>query len=86
MKKVKYLELIIVKGEIQMNSVKITVIVNWESSICVKDIQSFLEFTNFYWQFIKGFSQLASPLITLTWKDIVFNWFSTAEQAFQELK
>ena len=48
MKKVKYLGLIIAKGEIQMNSVKITVIVNWEISICVKDMQSFLSFTNFY--------------------------------------
>ena len=39
-----------------MNSAEITVIINWETSICVKDIQSFLSFANFYQHFIKGFS------------------------------
>ena len=86
MKKVKYLGLIIVKEEIRMNSVKITVIVNWKTSICVKDVQSFLSFANFYWRFIKSFSQLADPLTALTQKDIKFDWSSTAEQTFQALK
>ena len=86
MKEVKYLGLIIVKGEIQMNSAKITAIANWEISTCVKDVQSFLSFANFYQRFIKSFSQLAGPLTALTWKDIKFDWSSTAEQAFQALK
>ena len=86
MKKVKYLGLIIVKGEIRMNSAKITAIVNWEASTCVKDVQSFLSFANFYQRFIKSFSQLADPLTALIWKDIKFDWSSTAEQAFQALK
>ena len=69
-----------------MNSAKVTAIVNWESSSCVKDVQSFLRFANFYWRFIKGFSQLASLLTALTQKDIKFDWSSAAEQAFQALK
>ena len=83
---VKYLGLIIVKGEIRMDPAKITVITNWESSNCVKDVQSFLGFANFYQRFIKGFSQLASHLTALICKDIKFNWSSATEQAFQELK
>ena len=79
MKKVKYLGLIIAKEEIQMNSAKITAIANWEASTCVKDMQSFLSFANFYRRFIKSFSQLASPLTALIWKDIKFDWSSTAE-------
>ena len=55
-KKVKYLELIIAKGEIRIDPVKISAIVNWKALICVKDIQSFLGFANFYQRFIKGFS------------------------------
>ena len=85
-KEVKYLRLIIVKGEIRMNPVKISVIVNWKALICVKDIQSFLGFVNFYWRFIKGFSQLVSPLTALTCKDIKFDWTATEKQAFQTLK
>ena len=69
-----------------MDPAKVTAIANWESSICVKDVQSFLRFTNFYRRFIKGFSQLASPLTALTQKDIKFDWSSAAEQAFQALK
>ena len=69
-----------------MNSAKVTAIANWESSTCVKDVQSFLRFANFYWHFIKRFSQLASPLTALTQKDIKFDWSSAAEQAFQALK
>ena len=69
-----------------MDPAKVTAIVNWESSTCVKDVQSFLGFANFYRRFIKGFSQLASPLTALTQKDIKFDWSSAAEQAFQALK
>ena len=83
---VKYLGLIIAKGEIRMNSAKITAIANWESPNCVKDVQSFLDFANFYQRFIKGFSQLASPLTALICKDIKFDWSLATEQAFQELK
>ena len=86
MKEVKYLGLIIVKEEIRMNSAKITAIANWEASICVKDVQSFLSFANFYQRFIKSFSQLADPLTALIWKDIKFEWSLTAEQTFQALK
>ena len=86
MKEVKYLRLIIAKGEIQMNPVKISVIVNWKAFICVKDIQSFLGFANFYWWFIKEFSQLVSPLTALTCKNIKFNWNATEKQTFQTLK
>ena len=82
MKKVKYLGLIIAKGEIQIDPAKITAIANWEVSTCVKDVQSFLSFANFYRRFIKSFSQLASPLTALTQKDIKFDWSLTAEQTF----
>ena len=85
-KEVKYLGLIIVKEEIRMDPVKISAIVNWKAFICVKNIQSFLEFANFYQRFIKGFSQLVSSLTALTCKNIKSNWTATEEQAFQTLK
>ena len=86
MKEVKYLRLIIAKGDIRMNSVKISAIVNWKALTCIKDIQSFLGFVNFYQRFIKGFSQLVSSLTVLTCKNIKFNWTATEKQAFQTLK
>ena len=46
----KYLEFIVNAGvSIQMDPEKIKVITEWQSSITVKDVQSFLNFVNFYW-------------------------------------
>ena len=49
-------------------------------------MQSFLGFANFYRRFIKGFSTLAQPLITLTHKGTPFLWTSEAQNAFDSLK
>jgi hypothetical protein len=38
---------------------------NYKRSITVKGIQSFLGMANFYWKFIKGFSQLEKLLSNL---------------------
>ena len=48
MEEVKYLKLIIAKGEIRINPVKISAIVDWKAPTYVKDVQSFLGFANFY--------------------------------------
>ena len=52
----------------------------------VKDVQSFLEFTNFYRRFIYSYSKIAASLTHLTHKDVAFKWFSECEDAFNTLK
>ena len=37
----------------------------WSKLKLVQDIQVFLGFTNFYWQFIQGFSKIAAPFISM---------------------
>ena len=49
-------------------------------------MQSFLGFAIFYRHFIKGFSTLAQPFITLTHKVTAFLWSSAAQNAFDSLK
>ena len=39
----------------------------------------------YYWKFVKGFSQLATPLTDLTKKG-AFNWTDIAQRAFDRLK
>ena len=46
--KMKYLELIITIKSIRMNPKKFQTIINWESSILIKNMQAFLRFTKFY--------------------------------------
>ncbi len=50
---------------IQIQEKQIKAVRNWPKPKLVRDIQVFLGFTNFYWQFIQGFSRLAIPLISI---------------------
>ena len=44
---------------------QIEVVRKWPQLKLAWDIQIFLGFANFYWQFIKGFSKIATPLISI---------------------
>ena len=75
----KYLGLIIQSafpeghsGCVKMDPVKTSAIVTWKSQKCVKDVQGFLGFANFYRHFIKDFAKLVFPLTALTRKDKEF--------------
>jgi len=83
---VSYLELIIIIEEIKMNSFKIDIIVNWLILINVKDIQSFLDFANFYRRFIYDYSRIVISLTHLIRKDVLFVWFQKCQIAFNILK
>ena len=69
-----------------MNSVKVSTIIKWLILVNIKDIQSFLNFANFYQRFIYGYSKLASSLTHLTKKDVPFEWTTECQSAFNALK
>ena len=57
--------------------------------MCVKKIRLFIDFCNFYWRFICGFSNVASPLNAMTKKETIKKQFALTndcKRAFQELK
>ncbi len=83
---VLYLELIIIIEEIKMNSSKINIIVNWLILINIKDVQSFLDFANFYKRFIYDYSRITTSLTHLIRKDVLFVWFQKCQIAFNILK
>ncbi len=83
---VLYLELIIIIKKIKMNSFKINIIVNWFILINIKDIQSFLDFTNFYKRFIYDYSRIIISLTHFIRKDVLFVWFQKYQIAFNILK
>ncbi len=83
---VLYLKLIIIIEEIKMNSFKINIIVNWLILINVKDIQSFLDFMNFYKRFIYDYSRIVISLTHFIRKDVFFVWFQKCQIAFNTLK
>ena len=59
---------------------------NWETSTCVKDIQAFIGFTNFYQCFVQGFSKVVASLIALVRKDVLFKWTEECQKSFKLLK
>jgi len=61
-------------------------ITNWPTPTKVKEVQSFLGLANFYCQFIKNFSKIATPLHKLTRKDQKWEWDAVHQKAFDELK
>ncbi len=83
---VSYLELIIIIEEIKMNFSKINIIVNWLILINVKDVQSFLDFANFYKRFIYDYSRITISLTHFIRKDVLFVWFQKCQIAFNILK
>ncbi len=81
-----FLEVIVSEQDLRMNSIKVKVIVNWVTSINLKEVQSFVRFVNFYRHFIKNFSKLVKSFIQLTRKNTSFVWNKVCVQAFNDLK
>ena len=87
--KTKYLGLIVSTEGIKMDPAKVAAICNWDKPTCVKEIHLFIGFCNFYWWFIRGFSNVASPLNAMTKKEAMkkqFAWTNKCKKAFRELK
>jgi hypothetical protein len=82
----EYLRLIIQKGKLSMDPIKLSGIRDWPIPTTVKQVRGFIEFANFYRRFIKKFSELILPLNNLLWKDMKFDWNDQCQEAFETLK
>jgi len=67
-KSVEYLGYILSSSSLTMSDDKVKIIQDWPEPNKVKDIQYFLGFANFYYQFIFNYSDILIPLTCLTWK------------------
>ena len=68
-----------------MEQEKIKAVKEWKTPTKVKDVESFLGFTNFYRRFIHNFSHTARPLNELKGKK-EWKWEEEHQRAFEELK
>ncbi len=66
----EYLRVIISEESIQMDPIKVRGIMEWPVPNKKKELQSFLGFTNFYRQFIKGYSKIVKPMTQLTGNEL----------------
>ena len=65
---------------------KVDIIRDWPEPRKVKDIQSFLGFTNFYRRFIYNYSDIVVPLMRLTRKDASWKFSADCRRSFNSLK
>jgi transposase InsO family protein len=52
----------------------------------VKAVRSFLGLANYYRQCVKGYAQIAEPIVALTRKAVPFEWSADCQAAFEQLK
>jgi hypothetical protein len=57
--RIEYLSVIISHNKVEMDPVKIAGVADWPMPSNKKEVQSFVGFVNFYWQFIPSFSHHA---------------------------
>jgi len=85
MEEIPILGVVVGKEQVKMEQDKIKAVKEWKTSTKVKDIKSFLEFTNFHQRFIQNFSQTAKPLNELKGKK-EWMWNKEHDKAFRELR
>jgi hypothetical protein len=85
-KTVEYLGFIISPDGITMDPRKVKTIQDWPVPTCVKEVQSFLGFANFYRRFIDNYSGIVKPLTRLTTKGCQWKWTTECDNVFQLLK
>jgi hypothetical protein len=83
---VEYLGYLLSLDGLIMSNEKVQAIVDWLEPQKVKDIQSFLGFTNFYHQFIYNYSNIIVPLTQPTCKDAPWNFSDECWKSFETLK
>jgi hypothetical protein len=84
--RIEYLGVIISHNKVEMDPVKIAGVVDWLAPSNKKEVQSFVNFVNFYQCFIPGFSHHACALFDLTMKDVRFIWGLPKENSSMKLK
>ena len=70
-------------GKVDMEKIKS--IIEWSRPKNLIELRGFIEIRTYYRKFVKGFSQLTSPLTDLT-KKYAFQWHEGAEKYFQRMK
>ena len=58
----------------------------WPVPNCLKSVHQVLGFVGYYRRFIPNFSDVATPLVTLTGKDVPFVWDLSCSIAFAALR
>src|ERR1700731_1653150 len=82
----EYLGFVLSPTGLSMDTAKVKAIQEWPIPWKVKDIQSFLGFTNFYHCFVHGYSNIITLMTCLTRKNTPWLWSDDCQSTFDSLK
>ena len=83
--RIEYLGHVVTPEGIFPDPGKVEVVKNFPTPASLKELKSFLGLANYYRRFIKGFSEIASPLNALTKNGVKFCWSESCANAFDRL-
>ena len=84
--RIEYLGHVVTPEGTFLDPSKVEVVKNFPTPASLKELKSFLGLANYYRRFIKGFSEIASPLNALPRKGVKFCWSESCADAFDRLK
>jgi len=68
-REIEFLGVVIRPKKVEMQREKVEGVLNWPAPRNVKEVQKFLDLTNYYRRFIKDFARIAAPLHMLVRKE-----------------
>ena len=71
---------------VECDPARIEDVKSWPVPDCLKSVRQFLGFVGYYRWFIPNFADVATPLVTLTGKDVPFVWDLSCLTAFAALR
>ena len=83
---IEYLSVIVGKGCLCMDPKKLKGVADYPIPRNPTNVRAFLGLCSYYRYFIPHFSQIAQPLLELTWKTEAWHWNEPQHKAFKELK
>ena len=83
---VPFLGHIVGRRGLECDPTKIEDVKSWPVPDCLKSVHQFLGFVGYYRRFIPKFADVATPLVTLTGKDVPFVWDVNGLSAFSVLR
>jgi len=81
-----YLGHAITKNGLSPDKAKVNAVKNFPTPTDIKSLKGFLGLASYYRRFIDSFATIANPLFKLLRKNVSFNWTSSTEKAFNNLK
>ena len=83
---VPFLGHIVGRHGLECDPTKIEDVKSWPVPDCLKSVRQFLGFVGYYRRFIPKFADVATPLVSLTGKEVPFVWDSSCSTTFGELR